>query len=121
MNIFYLSENSQNQRRPDQRQFGGPRPQSSGGPRPQSGRGGYGYRGRGGGYRGRGQGRPRSPRKDYPQDGKGNNSNVNSSQWKSVYLIGKKTCLLCYHINEVNKLYIPVKNVITIHRNVICF
>ena len=81
-------ENSQNQRRPDQRQFGGPRPQSSGGSRPQSsggirtqsGRGGYGYRGRGGGYRGRGQGRPRSPRKDYPQDGKGNNSNVNSSQ-----------------------------------------
>ena len=80
MNIFFLSENSQNQRRPDQIQFGGPRPQSSGGPRPQSGRGGYAYRGRGGGYRGRGQGRPRSPRKDYPQDGKGNNSNVNSSQ-----------------------------------------
>lgn len=74
-------ESTTNQRRPDQRQPGGTRPESSGGPRPQSGRG-YGYRGRGGGgggYRGRGQGRPRSPRKDYPQGGRGNNSSVNSS------------------------------------------
>ncbi|XP_071148848.1 spermatogenesis-associated serine-rich protein 2-like [Mytilus edulis] len=75
-------ENPQNQRRHDQRQYGGPRPQSG-----QRGRGGYGYRGRGRGrgggdgegYRGRGSGRPRSPRKDYPQEGRGTNSTVNSS------------------------------------------
>ncbi|XP_052080377.1 spermatogenesis-associated serine-rich protein 2-like isoform X2 [Mytilus californianus] len=66
-------ENPQNQRRQDQRQYGGPRPQSG-----QRGRG-YGYRGRGRGEGYRGRGRPRSPRKDYPQEGRGTNSNVNSS------------------------------------------